>query len=86
MFVPVARMESIQLILAYACSKNIKVYQTDVKSTFMNGELEEEVCIEQSKGFQLSEKNDYVCWLKMNLYGLKQALRAWYSRLDRYIQ
>jgi hypothetical protein len=55
-FFPVARMEVIRLILAYACSNNIKVYQMDVKSTFLNGEIEEEVYIEQPKGFQLSKK------------------------------
>jgi hypothetical protein len=77
-------MEAIRLILAYACSKNIKVYQMDVKSTFLNGDLEEEVYIEQPEGFQLSEKENYVCRLKKALYGLKQAPRAWYSRLDRY--
>jgi hypothetical protein len=79
-------MEAIRLILAYACSKRIKVYQMDVKSTFLNGELEEEVYIEQPEGFLLSEKEDYVCRLKKALYGLKQAPRAWYSRLDRYLQ
>jgi hypothetical protein len=45
-FAPVSIMEEIQLLLAYACSKNIKVYQMDVKSSFLNGELEEEVYIE----------------------------------------
>jgi hypothetical protein len=74
------------LLLAYAHSKNIKVYQMDVKSSFLNGELEEEVYIEQPEGFQLSENADYVCKLKKALYGLKQAPRAWYSRLDKYIQ
>ena len=49
----VARMESIRLILAYASSKNIKVYQMDVKSAFLNGELEEEVYMEQPDGFQV---------------------------------
>ena len=57
----------------------------DVKSAFLNGELEEEVYIEQPKGFQLSENEDYICRLKRALYGLKQAPRAWYSRLDRYL-
>jgi hypothetical protein len=85
-FSPVSRMEAIRLILAYACSKKIKVYQMDVKSSFLNGELEEEVYIEQPEGFQLSEREDYVCRLKKALYGLKQAPRAWYSRLDRYLQ
>jgi hypothetical protein len=50
-YAPVARMEAIRLLLAYACSKNVKVYQMDVKSDFLNGELEEEVYIEQQKDF-----------------------------------
>ena len=58
----------------------------DVKSSFLNGELEEKVYIEHPKGFLLSENEDYVCRLKKELYGLKQAPKAWYSRLDRYLQ
>ena len=58
----------------------------DVKSSFLNGELEEEVYIEQPEGFQLSENTEYVCKLKKALYGLKMAPRAWYSRLDKYLQ
>jgi hypothetical protein len=85
-FAHVSRMEAIRMILAYACSKRIRVYQMDVKSTFLNGELEEEVYIEQPKGFLLSEKEDYVCILKKSLYGLKKSPRAWYSRLDKYLQ
>jgi hypothetical protein len=78
-FSPVARMEAIRLLLAYACSKNVKVYQMDVKSSLLNGELEEEVYIEQPEGFQLLENTDYVCKLKNDVYGLKQAPREWYS-------
>jgi hypothetical protein len=70
-FAPVSRMEAICLLLAYACSKNVKVYQMDVKSSFLNGELEEEVYIEQLEGFQLLENTDYVWKLKKALYGLK---------------
>ena len=84
-FSPVARMEEICLLLSYACSKNVKVYQMDVKLVFLNEELEEEVYIEQPTGFQLSDNTDYVCKLKKALYGLKQAPRAWYSRLDKYL-
>ena len=85
-FSPVARMETIRLLLAYDCSNNIKVYQMDVKSAFLNGELEEKVYIEQPEGFQLSENTDYVCNLKKALCGLKHDPRAWYSRLDKYLQ
>jgi hypothetical protein len=79
-------MEEISFLLAYACSKNVKVYQIDVKSYFLNGELEEEVYIEQPEGFHLSENTNCVCKLKKALYGLKQAPRAWYSTLDKYLQ
>ena len=58
----------------------------DVKSSFQNGELEEEVYIEKLEGFQLSENTDYVCKLNKALYGLKHTPRAWYSRLDKYLQ
>ena len=58
----------------------------DIKSSFLNGEIEEEVYIEQPEGFQFSENVDYVCKLNKALYGLKQAPRAWYSRLDKYLQ
>jgi hypothetical protein len=58
----------------------------DVKSYFLNVELQEEVYIEQLEGFQLSENAYYVYKLKNVLYGLKQAPRAWYSRMDKYLQ
>jgi hypothetical protein len=85
-FSPVARMESIRLFLAYTSSKNFKVYQMDVKSAFLNGDLEEEVYMEQPDGFQVQEAEQYVYRLKKALYGLKQAPRAWYSGLDNYLR
>lgn len=57
----------------------------DVKSAFLNGELEEEVYIKQLECFLLSKKEVYVCRLKKALYGLKQAPRAWYAHLDGYL-
>jgi len=84
-FAPVARLEAIRMFLAFASHKKLKVCQMDVKSTFLNGHLEEEVYIEQLDGSQLSDKKDYVCKLKKALYGLKQAPRAWYERLDAYL-
>ena len=85
-FAPMARLEAIMMFLAFACYKNFKVYQMDVKYVFLNGEIEEEVYIEQPEGFLLSESRNYVCKLKKALYGLKQALRAWFSRLEKYLQ
>jgi vacuolar-type H+-ATPase catalytic subunit A/Vma1 len=73
-FAPVARLEAIIMFLAYSCHKNFKVYQMDVKSTFLNGELEEEVYMEQPEGFSLKNNSDYVCKMKKALYGRKQAL------------
>jgi len=81
----VVRMEAMRMFLAFAVHKDFKVYQMDVKSTFLNGDLEEEVYIEQPDGFQLSEDLHIVCRLKKVLYGLKQAPRAWYARLDKYL-
>jgi hypothetical protein len=72
-FAPVERLEAIRMFLAYSCHKNFKVYQMDVKSTFLNGDLEEEVYMEQPEGFSLTDNPDYVCKMKKALYGLKQA-------------
>jgi uncharacterized membrane protein YciS (DUF1049 family) len=85
-FAPVARLEAIGIFLAYACHKRFKVYQMDVKSAFLNGDLNEEVYMEQLEGFELYDNPDLVCKLKKALYGLKQAPRAWYHRLDTYLK
>jgi hypothetical protein len=57
-----------------------------VKSTFLNGDLKEEVYMEQPEGFQLSNNPNFVCKLNKSLYGLKQVHHAWYYRLDKYLQ
>lgn len=84
-FSPVARLEGVRMLLAYAAFKRFKVYQMDVKFAFLNGVLEEEVYIEQSDGFSLSEDSDMVCRLHKALYGLKQAPRAWYECLHSHL-
>ena len=80
-FAPVARLESIRILMSIACTMNFKLYQMDVKCAFLNGYLNEEVFVEQPKGF---EDLDHVLRLKKALYGLKQAPRAWYDRLTQY--
>ena len=58
----------------------------DVKTAFLNGIIQEEVYVEQPRGFEIHGRESYVCRLKKALYGLKQAPRAWYSRIDSYLQ
>jgi hypothetical protein len=58
----------------------------DVKTAFLNGEVEQEVYIEQPEGFVIHGKESHVCKLKKALYGLKQVLRAWYGRIDSFLQ
>jgi len=84
-FAPVARLEAIRMFLALSSFQKFKVFQMDVKSTFLNGDLEEEVYIEQPGGFILGNDPNIVCRLKNALYGLKQAPRAWYYHLDKYL-
>jgi hypothetical protein len=85
-FAPVERLEAIIMFLAYSCHKNFKLYQMDVKSAFLNGDLEEEVYMEQPEGFSLKDNPNNVGKMKNALYGLKQAPRAWYYRLDKFLQ
>ncbi|GJX97874.1 retrovirus-related pol polyprotein from transposon TNT 1-94, partial [Tanacetum coccineum] len=73
---PVARLESIRILLAYACALDFKLFQIDVKIAFLNG-LINEVYVAQSLGFIDFEKPDHVYKLKKALYGLKQAPNAW---------
>ncbi|GLJ46749.1 hypothetical protein SUGI_0985870 [Cryptomeria japonica] len=70
-FAPVARLEGVRIFLAYVAYRKFKVYQMDVKSTFLNGVLEEEVYIEKPKGFASEDGRDMVCKLKKAMYGLK---------------
>ena len=84
-FAPVARYTSVRTILAIAASKGWKVHQMDVKTAFLNGKIEEEVYVEQPKGFSVFDRQTHVCKLKKALYGLKQAPRAWYERIDTHL-
>ena len=83
-FAPVARMESIKILLALACHLKFKLYQMDVKTAFLNGFLKEDVYVAQPKGSIDPHFSNHVLYLKKALYGLKQATKAWY-RLTQYL-
>jgi hypothetical protein len=84
-YAPVARLESIRILLAYATYHGFKLYQMDVKSVFLNGPIKEEVYVEQPPGFEDSEYPNHVYKLSKALYGLKQAPRAWYLCLRDFL-
>ncbi|GJX86782.1 retrovirus-related pol polyprotein from transposon TNT 1-94 [Tanacetum coccineum] len=84
-YAPVARLESIRILLAYACALDFKLFQMDVKSAFLNGFINEEVYVAQPPGFIDFEKPNHVYKLKKALYGLKQAPKAWYDRLKDFL-
>nr|GFA27975.1 retrovirus-related Pol polyprotein from transposon TNT 1-94 [Tanacetum cinerariifolium] len=84
-FALVARLEAIQIFLIYAAHKNMVVYQMDVKTTFLNGNLREEVYVSQPDGFVDQDNPNHVYKLKKALYGLKQSPRAWYDMLSSFL-
>jgi hypothetical protein len=84
-YAPVARLKAIRILLAYACAHNIKLYQMDMKSAFLNGYINELVYVEQPPSFEDDKKPNHVYKLRKALYGLKQAPRAWYERLRDFL-
>jgi hypothetical protein len=84
-FAPIARYTSIWMIISPVAFMGWRVHQMDVKTTFLNGEIKEEVYIEQPDGFVIHEKESHVCRLKMALYGIKKPPRAWYARIDGHL-
>ena len=75
-FTPVARLESIRILMSIACTINFKLYQMDVKCAFLNGYLNEEVFVEQPKGFEDPHFSDHVLRLKKARYGLKTSSKS----------
>jgi hypothetical protein len=85
-FSPVVRYTSIQAIISLASVLGWKLHQMDVKTTFLNGKIEQEVFVEQPDGFVLHNKGTHVCKLRKALYGLKQAPKVWYDRIDGFLK
>ncbi|GKD27357.1 retrovirus-related pol polyprotein from transposon TNT 1-94 [Tanacetum coccineum] len=81
----VARIESIKILLSYACALDFKLFQMDVKSAFLKDFINAEVYVAQPPGFIDFEKLDHVYKLNKALYGLKQAPKSWYDRLKSFL-
>jgi hypothetical protein len=84
-FSPIYRYTSIRTIIALAAKMKWKLHHMDVKTTFLNGVIEEEVYIEKPQGFEVEHIKTHVCRLKKDLYRLKQAPRAWYGRIESFL-
>ena len=85
-FAPVAKMTSIRTLLALAATDDAEIHQMDVKTAFLNGDLEEEIYMNQPQGFITKGKEKMVCRLFKTIYGLKQSPRAWYKKIDKYFE
>ena len=83
-FAPVAKMNSIHLVLSLVALHNCEVHQMDVMSAFLHGDLQEEIYMEQPPGY-VQDNSSLVCLLKKSLYGLKQAPRSWYAKMDSFL-
>jgi hypothetical protein len=82
-FAPVMNMDSIRLALSIEVAKGLEFHHMDVKNAFLYCDLSEDIYMEQPQGFR--QDSSLVCQLKKSLYGLKQALRAWYDKMDSYM-
>nr|GEU40124.1 zinc finger, CCHC-type [Tanacetum cinerariifolium] len=84
-YAPVSRITTIRLLLALATIHNLVIHQMDVKTTFLNGDLDKEVYMKQPKGFVMPCNDHNVCKLVKSLYGLKQAPKQWHKKFDEVV-
>ncbi|KAM2709368.1 hypothetical protein EV2_047063 [Malus domestica] len=82
---PVSRITTIRILIALASIHNLVVHQMDVKTAFLNGDLDEEIYMEQPEGFIVKGQEHKVCKLVKSLYGLKQAPKQWHEKFDKVI-
>ena len=85
-FSPVAKHTSLRTLLALANEHDLEIHQMDVKTVFLNGELDYDIYMSQPEGFVNKDKPNYVCKLKRSIYGLKQSARCWNTTLDEYLK
>jgi hypothetical protein len=84
-FSHVANLTSIRFMLSVVVAFDFEVEQMDVKTTFLHGDLEEEIYMKQPEGYDVKGKKELVCKLKKSMYGLKQSPRMWYKKFDTYM-
>ncbi|RVW22059.1 Retrovirus-related Pol polyprotein from transposon TNT 1-94 [Vitis vinifera] len=84
-FSPVVKMSTIRLVLGMVAAENLHLEQLDVKTTFLHGDLEEDLYMIQPEGFIVQGQENLVCKLRKSLYGLKQAPRQWYKKFDNFM-
>ena len=84
-FAPVSTNDSFRVIMVIVAHFDLELHQMDVKTTFLNGDMDEDVYMEQPTGFTEVGKEDLVCKINNSIYGLKQASRQWYLKFDRII-
>ena len=84
-FSPVVKLVSIRIVLALVAVLDLELEQLDVKTTFLHGDLDEEIFMEQPEGFVQHHKGRLVCKLKKSLYGLKQSPRQLYRKFDSFM-
>ena len=85
-FAPVAKYNSIRSVLAIANQLDMEVHQMDVKTAFLNGDLDNEIFMKQPEGYTDKKQPDKVCKLRKSIYGLKQSARCWNMTIDRYLK
>ena len=84
-FFPVVKMSLIRVVLGLVASLDLELKQLDVKTTFLHGDLKEEIYMDQPEGFKLKGNEHMVCKLKKSLYGLKQAPKQWYKKFNSFM-
>ena len=84
-FSPISTKDSFRLIMALVAHFDLELHQMDVKKTFLNSDLSEEVYMLQPKGFKANGKENKVCKFKRSIYGIKQASRQWYLKFDKIV-
>ena len=84
-FSPVSKNDSFRIIMAMLAHYDLDLYQMDVKTVFMNGNLEKKVYMDQPEGFSVEGKENMVCKLKKSIYELKQASQQWYLKFNDII-